>query len=618
MSRLAASLIALALFSEPLAAQNPFSRPVDAVEVRFGRSQPVISYNLRVDATDLTAFDVEMRVRNAPDSFSIAMAAHPEYDDKFWRYLEGLTVQVAGSGMGSVTRADSALWRVRAPGGSATLRYRIRLPAPTVPQRAAWRPFLSPTGGLFGGPHSFLYVVGAELAPAHVTVMLPAGWDIATGLTPTSDPSTFFAASADVLVDSPIFAGRMRRWRFAVDGVPHRVVYWPGAKVTPFDTLAFVSSLEGLARQAVALFGRAPYREFTFIFQDDAFGGLEHINSVTLGAPSANLAEDMASLLGEAAHEYLHTWNLMRLRPVERTGMDWRPAKQSTGLWWSEGLTLYYADLLRRRARVPTEDSTRLAHLENAIGRYLSNPGNSHVSPERTSLFEYGAPPGSLGDYDPSPHLQGEMIGAMLDLIVRDASGGRRSMDDIMRTMMARYSGTRGFTGADIERTVAEECGCSVRAFFDRYIRAPGAIPFDRYLALMGMKTVVRWVPATDRAGKPAADLRIRAWVPPGEQRLSVLMYQPTSSWGRAGLHTGDRVTTMNGAPVATSPEFRAVLARATIGDTVHVGIMRGTRALVVPVAIAGFENPEVRIIEIASASARQRSLRDKWVSGAP
>jgi predicted metalloprotease with PDZ domain len=607
-------VVSLAL---PASAQHPLAHPADAVEIRFARSQPVVSYSLRIDATDLSGFDVEMRVGNAPDTLRIAMAAHPEYDDRYWRFVDGPRVDAGGRG-GIVTREDSALWRVVAPGGDATIRYRIRLPAPEGPPRAAWRPFLAPTGGLTGGPHAFMYLPSATLAPSHVTLELPAGWDVATGLVPTSDPRIFFAPSADVLVDSPIFVGRFRSWRFAVDGVPHRVVYWPLPDATPFDTTAFVASLEHLTREAVALFGRAPYREYTFVFQDGAYGGLEHLNSVTLGAPSSALARDMRPLLGEAAHEFLHTWNLMRVRPAERGGVNYRQTGQSRGLWFSEGLTMYYADLLLRRAGLRLADSTRIAHLERLLERYLFNPGNARISPERASLAEYGTPPGSLGDYDPSVHVQGEVLGAMLDLVVRDATGGRRSMDDVMRAMLERFSGARGFTGRDVERTIADVCRCEVRAFFDSYIRGAGQVDFDRYLRLVGLRARVTWQPALGPDGQPSPDLRVFARTPPGQTGLSLLLTDPSSVWGRAGLHTNDRVVAMNGTPVATWPEFRGQLARARVGDTVRVEVMRPTGAWRTSVVVAGYSRPVVRIEEIPGATERQRALRAQWLAAAP
>ncbi|HJU66159.1 MAG TPA: PDZ domain-containing protein [Gemmatimonadaceae bacterium] len=609
------SAVAVLVLVVPLRAQHPLRHPVDAVELRFAVSHPVVRYSLRVDSADLAGVDVEMHIRNAPDTLRLAMAAHPEYDDRFWRFVQGLRVETAGDSV-PVVREDSALWRAVIEHGEALVRYRIQLPSPEPPPRAAWRPFLSPTGGLTGGPHTFMYLVGAELAPAHVVLELPRSWDIATGLVPTSDARTFFAPSVDVLVDSPIFAGAFKSWRFSVDGVPHRVIYWPLPGARPFDTTALVRDLEGMARQTIDLFGRAPYREYTFIFQDGAFGGLEHLNSVTIGAPSEQLAKDRTELLAETAHEFIHSWNLMRIRPAERTGVRYKPPPQTPALWWSEGLTLYYADLALRRGGLPVSDSTRTAHLESLIERYLSNPGNSRISPERASLFEYGARPGALGDYDPSVHLQGELLGAMLDLLIQEATAGRRSMDDVMPLMLERHSGERGFTGRDIERAVAQVCGCGVRAFFDRYVRSAGVIDFDRSLRAVGLRARVSQVPAADEAGKPVPDRRAFVRLPPGDTTVSFIITNPESAWGRAGLHTGDRIASLNGSPVRSSSDFRAVLSRLQSGDTVQVEVLRPAGRWRTSVILAPYTRPEVRIEPLPNASPQQRALRQSWLAG--
>ena len=598
-------------------AQHPLRHYTDAVEIRYARSQPVVGYTLHVDTADLTAFAVEMRIRNVPDTFRLAMVAHPEYDDRYWRYVDSLQVATSG-GMASMVREDSALWRVVAPGGEAVVRYRLRLPTPPESPRGAWRPFLTATGGLVGGTHAFLYVVGATLAPAHVALELPPGWEAATGLEATADPAIFFAPSVGVLVDSPMLVGRFATWRFVSDGVPHRVVYWPLADATPFDTAAFVGNIERLVRQTILLFGRAPYREYAFLFQDGAYGGLEHRNSVTLGAPSADLAREPKWLLAETAHEYIHTWNLMRIHPVEYGDVDYRTQPRTRGLWWSEGLTLFYADLLLRRAGLPVADSTRVSHLERAIGRYFGNPGNARIAPERVSLVAYGAPPGSLGDYSASVHLQGELLGAMLDLIVRNATNGRRSMDDVMRAMLERFSGERGFAGLDIERTAAHVCGCDVQSFFAAHVRDGQPIDFDRYLGLIGLRVHLSWKPALSSDGQPAADLRLFAWLPPGERFLSLLLSDPTGAWGRAGLHTGDRIVAVNGAPLVTMDDFRALRRRLRIGDSVHVTVQRPTGPWTTTVVVTGYDQPVARIGAIAEATERQRVLRERWIAGAP
>ena len=596
-------------------AQHPIRHFVDAFEVRFDRADPVVTYVLRIDENDLAAFDVEIEIRNAPDSFRLAMAAHPEYDDRFWRHVEGLTVQSPG-GRAPVARVDSAIWQVVAPGGRATVRYRIRLPASTPGPRAAWRPFLSPTGALVGGPHSFMYVLGAERAPAHVRLDLPADWETATGLMPTSDSRTFFAPSVDVLVDSPIFTGRFHTWRFEIDGAPHRVVYWPAPAATPFDTVAFVSGIEQLAGQAVSLFGRVPYREYVFVFQDEAYGGLEHLNSVTLGARSAELARNPAAHLQETAHEYIHTWNLMRIRPEEYRGVDFRTQAPTAGLWFSEGLTMFYADLLLRRAGLPARDSTRTGHLEWLVGRYLASPGNWRFSAEAVSRVEYNAPPGALGDYSASTHLQGELIGAMLDLAVRDATDGARSMDDVMRLMLERFAGERGFDGAGVQRAVEDVCACSVSDLFDGHVRNGGApIPFDRYLGRIGLRVRVNWAPAVWQ-GEPERDLRVWAWEAPGDSGLRLVVSDPGSIWGKAGLHTGDRVMTINDSVVTTWAAFRGLVGGLRMGDTVRVQVARAEGPFQATVVITGFERPVARIEELPEMTARQRALREAWLQG--
>src|SRR5437762_13301287 len=132
MSRMAGyflTLVMLAPCGTAAAAQNPLRDHTEGVEIRFARTQPVVHYTLRVDAGDLSGFDVELRLHNLPDTFRVAMVAHPEYDDRYWRYVEALHVETP-HGAATVAREDSALWRVVAPGGEALVRYRLRLPPP--------------------------------------------------------------------------------------------------------------------------------------------------------------------------------------------------------------------------------------------------------------------------------------------------------------------------------------------------------------------------------------------------------------------------------------------------------------------------------------------------------
>ncbi len=470
------------------------------VRVSSAQASHRVDYTLRVDSAELSGVTVDMRVRGAPSEFRVAMVAHTEYDDEYWRHLTDLR-GVSARGTVTVTREDSSLWRVVGPPGDVTLRYRVRFPAATPPeQQAVWKAHLTPTGGLVGGPHSFLYVVGGERWPVGATVVLPGAWSIATGLGSGSGARTFSASGVNALVDSPMLVGHIRSWQFDVEGVPHRMAYLGRPAGTPFDTALFTGNVERIAREAARMFGRMPYREYQFLFEDSTFGGLEHLNSVSIGAPSASLARDPNSLLGQIAHEFFHTWNEVHLRPLTWIGVRHEAPAPTGELWWSEGVTLFYADLLIRRAGLHTTDSTRVAHLEHLMTTYLANPSHAAISPDQTSRA-FNKPPAATGDYTPSMYTQGELLGAMLDLLIRDASGGRRSLDDAMRDLSSRFSVERGFNGADLEAAVAKVCACEVTPFFERYVRSAGAIDFDRWLALVGLRSVVTLAPVLSAGG---------------------------------------------------------------------------------------------------------------------
>jgi predicted metalloprotease with PDZ domain len=602
------------LFAIAANAQNPLKFHTDAFETRYSHQQPVIHYILSIDTADLSSFSIEMRLHNVPDTFRLAMVAHPEYDDRFWRYVKELRVETK-SGEGNIVREDSALWRIITKGNEAIIRYRIHLPAPKQGLRPSWTPFLSSAGGLVGGPHSFMYVVGATLTPSHVTIKVPANWEIATGLEPTSDPTVFFAPSVGVLTDCPVLTGNLKSWSFNIDGVPHHIAYWllPGTK--PFDATKLVSSIQKLARQAADFFGRLPYREYTFLLEDNAYGSLEHSNSVTVGIPASQLENSFADYLEEIAHEYFHTWNLVRIHPVEYGDVSYQKPPLSKGLWFSEGFTILYADLLLRRAGLPTDDSTRVQHLERLIRRYYNTPGNRKISPEKVSMAEYG-PQGMLGDYMASSHLQGELLGTMLDFIIRDATNGKRSIDDVMKKMMERFSGEKGFTGKDVGQAIRDVCGCDVHPFFENYIRGNKTFDLDKYFRLAGLEYTLSWNDVLGPDKKLFADLRLYFYTAPHETSIRLWVTDPEGCWGKAGLHTGDIVIAVNGKAVKTQSNLSQVIRSAKIGDTVTMEVERPTGVHKTNVLVTGYKQPVVHITEVKSPTAKQMMIYQQWVSG--
>ncbi len=572
--------------------------------------QPVLNYTLAINPADTSSVQITMRVRNLPQVFHLAMVSHFLVDDGYWRFVEDLQISP-----GTIVRQQDGLWRVTGAGQDATVRYKVR-----ANEKGAFRvvrkPFLTPTGGMVGALHHFLYVVEATQTPAHVMLQLPPDWNIATSLAPTSDPRTFFARNAKELSDSPILVGRLRESRFQVEQVPVRVAYWPLPEAQPFDEKPLVDGLQRIVQQAANLFGGLPWREYVFQVRDGTdVEGFEHTDCTTIGVPSKDLAAGRSPDYVMIAHEFFHTWNIMRIHSADYKGVSYKPV-QLSGLWVSEGFTVYFADLLVRRAGLPTPSPTRLAYLEELIEWYLSNPENARYSAEQNSRGAFRPPP---GDAHPDRYVlweQSELMAALLDLNLRAATNGERSLDDLMRALYAEFPGARGFTTTDIERLASKVSGRNLKPFFEAAVRRAGKLDVARYLAMAGLQMEMKTIKATAPDGALKPDARVYAVLPNSESRLRLYLTHPRSVWLRAGLRNGDQLVSVNGAAVETEGEFNDLLNALHVGDRVKLEVRRAGRLRQIMVDVASYDWPDVKLVQNPAASQRQQAILMNWKAG--
>jgi predicted metalloprotease with PDZ domain len=576
----------------------------------YGKDQPT-QYRIRVDAADLTGFDVEMIIeRQRPGLLRVAMAVHPEYDDRYFRYIENFSASDGHGGQLSVRREEDTVWRIENAPQQTHIRYRLRLPPPPQQQRGevgdAWKPFLTRDGGMVGDLHSLMYVVGEENRRARLDLEMPAEWTAASGLEPTLNPRSF-TGSTELMLDSPIMIGKLKQWNFDAAGVPHSVVIWSASEKPATDPAPVVDGIKKIVNEAIRAFGRPPYPRYMFLLQEGGQAALEHQTSVNIGTSSLGLED----LFEEIAHEYIHVWNLMDVRPKTRVGIRYRFADPTGVLWWSEGATIMFSDLLIRRSRVPGESRSRMTRLESLMARYFSSPGYSNQSAETVSRGD--SHPEILGDNFASTHLQGELLTTMLDLEIRSETANQRNATDVMRRLATRFDSGRGIDNSDIERAIGEVCGCDKGPFFRDYIYGARAIDFNYYLALIGLRSEVRNIPSVDDNGLPVVDLRVGPLTFEGDFKVRILNTE--SVWAKAGIRTGDTVVSADGEKIAGWQDFRAWLRRLKIGDTARLVISRDGNTRAVEVAVRGFDRAVVHITELKDATAKQLLLRNAWLS---
>jgi predicted metalloprotease with PDZ domain len=567
--------------------------------------RPSIRYEIAVDSARTDAIGVILHLRNAPKLVQLAMKVHPEYDARFWRYVEFETK--------NVRRADTTLWEVSVANGSADIRYTIRLPRDTASSRRAWQCVVRGDGALINPPDVLLYLPQFADAPATIAIHAPASWRIATALA-TAGPRALSAPNAEEMLDSPIMLGRIRQWGFDAGGTRFVVAYWPLPNATPFDTTAFVSNVRAIANEAIAVFRSAPSSTFWFLIQDGAADALEHQSSVTIGVPSAALARDPRANAVQIAHEFFHTWNLVAIHPDNYGELTYRRSPANGGLWLGEGVTLHYADVLVRRARLTDTADTRARHLEGLLSRYYSVPWSTTVSPEAASLA-FGQTllenPNATSGY----YLQGELLGEGLDAAIRDSTRDKRSLDDVMLALYERSRSGKGFSSQDVEHVASAVCGCRLASFFDRQVRAPGLIDLAPAAARLGYRIAVDTIPAVDAEGTPVPDLRFNVAVV-GDTAVALAATYATGSWARAGVRTGDVVESVNGVHPSTVSQLLAALRRLRVGDTVSLDVRRHGAAAHVNVILRGYESPRVRLVDTKTIAPEQRQRRARWLDG--
>jgi predicted metalloprotease with PDZ domain len=224
---------------------------------------------------------------------------------------------------------------------------------------------LMPEFGQFLGTNLFLYEPGKLDRPAEVRFALPAGWQVTTALKGTGT-GPYSAGDYHELADAQTFVGKYSLDSIKVEGKWIRIALWPGELYTPAVARNIRNALGKIAQTEDRLMLGPPYDTYTVFFniirEPISFGGgLEHSAAqfdimpvVAFADPAGNLGDFMVPLM---AHEYFHLWNVKRIRPATMWPYDYDAEQYTPLLWWSEGVTDYYADVTNLRSGLWTDDS---------------------------------------------------------------------------------------------------------------------------------------------------------------------------------------------------------------------------------------------------------------------
>ena len=367
--------------------------------------------------------------------------------------------------------------------------------------RTAW---LDASRGFFNGTSVCLRVHGQEDAPHALEVASTAAtahWSVATGLTPQSIDKRGFGVYAashyDELVDCPVEMGTFWSGQFTACGVAHRFVVAGAAP--SFDGKRLLADTQKICETAIRFWhgkGKPPIKNYLFMLNavHDGYGGLEHRNSTALicgrrdlpRTGEARASDGYTTLLGLISHEYFHTWNVKRLRPAEFSRYDYSQENYTELLWFFEGFTSYYDDLLLRRAGL-IDDANYLKLLAKATNQVLQTPGRSVQTVAQASFdawVKYYRQDENTPNATVSYYTKGSLVALCLDLTLRRE--GKTTLDDVMRALWKRCAGGP-MTEADLRTELAVQAGRSFDNELDQWVHSTAELPLAELLAAHGV-----------------------------------------------------------------------------------------------------------------------------------
>jgi predicted metalloprotease with PDZ domain len=575
----------------------------------FGAPAPgAIAYTIAMPQPSTHVFHVTVRVEGLKGELhDVKMPAwHPGYY-RMIDYAKNVSSFRAQDGQGrplSWEKVTKNTWRV-AGGGAATmvLSYDV---AGTVNFSAQnyldeSRAFIAPTG-------MFVYLGGQLQRAATVSIQLPPGWArIATGLDPVRGKvNTFFAPDVDTLYDCPILMGNQETLEFSVQGKRHTVALEniPAGVGRP----KMLADLQAIVESAAALMGDLPYAHYAFLMMGNGNGGIEHGNSSANHFNGASLAEERGYLrwLSFICHEYFHHYNVKRIRPIALGPFDYDTENLTDMLWVSEGLSVYYQDLLLVRAGLQTTGQY-LEKMAGAMSAFENAPGHRYQSATDSSMTTWGTSGvGNDRNTTISYYDNGAMLGAMLDLAIRHGSGNRKSLDDVMRALYRTYyqQRKRGFTDDEFRQACESAAGASLAGVL-AYASTTRDVDYARYFAYAGLDVTASSQDA------PGAYLGLNLQTRDG--RLVVVGASAGSPAERAGLAAGDQILEVDGT-AATPKALNDTLSARKPGETTTLKISRNNTTLDVRATLSSNTKQTFTIRQVAAPAVSQLAIFEDWL----
>ena len=540
----------------------------------------------------------------------------------FAKNVQEFTAQGANGQSLSWSQPDKQTWRVDTKdcGGSVHVRYTV---------------FGNDLSGSFSqfdtshanitGASVFMYLIGHKPTPLSLTVHPPPGWKIVSGFSLSLQQSSFQIPNYDILVDTPLeISPDCSVDDFEEDGKTFRVAVHSYDKEDR-DRSGLIDGLKKIVHSEMAMMPAPDFSHYTFIFHfapDIKMGdGMEHLNSTEIIVRGSLSGGALNQALEIAAHEFFHLWNVKRLRPAGLGPFDYSKEVYTKSLWFVEGITTYYAYRNLLRSGLWTREDF-LKRMASEIQTLRYEPGRKLMSAESSSFHAWF--------FDRSPQMQetnfanttisyydkGAVLGMLLDLAIRERTGGKKSLDDVLRLMYQKffesspasyYLSGRGYQEKDILDAVNQVAGGNFTSFFERYVAGTSPLPDDDILSKGGI--------ALHTGVSPGTPPSLGVLIQPVDTGVKIVDVLPGGPADQAGLSRDDILISVDDQSLATEG-LSDRLSIYPVGADVPFQVERHQDRQIIFVKL-GPSIPDVYSLDdLPGATDEQVQIRREWLGG--
>jgi len=592
---------------------------------QFNR-QATITYDVRFPNALHNEAEITLRAEHLPQgplTISMSRSSPGRYAlHEFAKNVYSVSAVDASGDTLEIYRPDLHNWTVRGHDGTVVFKY-------TLYGRHADGTYtgINEEHAHLNIPATFAWIQELSDVPITVRFHPPEGsnWKVATQLKPTEDTYTFTAPDYYYFMDSPTELSNftMTSWEAPQDTTGQKIRLAVHHNGTQEQVERYTDMARKVVAEQVAVYGEPSqydYGTYTFIadYLPYVFGdGMEHRNSTILTSRTPLEGDGTLNNLGTLSHEFFHNWNVERIRPKTLEPFHFMKANISGALWFAEGFTSYYDDLIIRRTGLISNEKYA-NDWAGTLNYVLNSPANRFYNPIGMSMQAPFVDAATSVDAQNksntfiSYYSWGSVLGLGLDLTLRSTFEDI-TLDNYMRLMWKKYGKTeQPYTLTDLENTLAEVTDSTEFAtqFFDRYIRK------GRYIDLKSLLGQAGFLLQKAHPGEAVLAYNSRIINFEGGKAAISGNTVIGSPLYKAGLDINDEILSIGGESITNARQLNRLLASHKPGDQLSISYVSPGDRHESSVTLA--ENPEWELLTYEQAGREvtdeMNDFRQEWL----